>query len=84
MTGASARVAVDLVDELGDGAHAVSNHMGRVPPDRSNHAVADHQQSKIMAGNEALDHDVFMELRRRGIGDSRCSRLSMLTVTPLA
>ena len=62
---AAARVAVDLVDQLAHGVHAVADHLRRFAAGGGDQLVADHQQAVVVAGQELLDHDLVADIRWR-------------------
>src|SRR5574343_1066985 len=64
----AARVAVDDVDQLANGVRAVTDDQRRVAAGGGDQLVADDQQTPVVAGQEALGHDVVAEFDGDAVG----------------
>jgi len=64
MAFATARIGVDLIDQLAHGMHAVTHHQRRLTPCGRHEFVTHHQQAVVVAGQEFLDHHGAVALGR--------------------
>ena len=68
MAFASARISVDLVDQLLDGMHAVADNHRRFAPRGGDKLVADDQNAMVMARQIAFHQYVIADFVCRGVG----------------
>ena len=61
----TSRIGVHLLDQLDDAVDAVAQHLGRLAAGCRDHAVADHQQTIIVARGELLDQNLLALQPRR-------------------
>lgn len=69
MTGSSSGIGIYLIHQLDDRLLAISYNVRRVAPGGGDHSVANDQQAKVVAGNEALDHHFVTEFRCGSVCD---------------
>ena len=65
VAGAAARVLVHVLDQLGDRAPPVADHMAGHPARGGDELAVDHQQPVVVALDHALDHDARCPRRSR-------------------